>query len=126
MTEKRKPGGRSGRKPPGMMTRAQLIDLIDTQGLLVRILTHCKAPQYVQGEDEEQIHNPALMSANQLKGADMLLRRSLPEVRFVEQTTDVTVNGDPASLSTGDLISLIASASSGDGAGKTKRKATSH
>jgi hypothetical protein len=105
-----------------MMTRAQLIATIDSNAILARIKLHVDT-MHDRDEDGNPVHHPHMMTANQLRGAEMLLARSLPTVRIVDQTTEHRVfNGDPATISNADLIRFIEATSPPDAPGKTAGK----
>ena len=84
---------------PVKLSRAELLDLVDTEAIINKVVKHCKATD-------------DLMTANQLKGAEMLLRRTLPEIRISAPTQESDFDGDPANVTNAQLAAIIASASS--------------
>ena len=105
-TKKQKAGYRS---PPGTKTRAQLLAIIDSDAILKRL--HESALARLE-TDSEGNTEPCPMDANQIRIAEMLLKRTLPEIRISAPTQESDFDGDPANVTNAQLAAIIASASS--------------
>lgn len=66
-----------------------------------------------------------IMTAGQLRSAELLLKRTLPEIRVTESTVDV-FNGDPAEITNAQLLAIIAGNRGRDAAGEKKGKNKPH
>ena len=102
-----KPTGRPKRKPT-QMTRKALVEMIDTHAILERLLACAR------GTVE--------MSAESLRAAEMLLKRSMPEIRMTESKAEHTFNGDPASITNGAIIRELLDRKSSEDAGREVRR----
>ena len=88
----------------GPKSRQAIIDLIDTDGIVRRL------GQAALGENE--------VTGESLRAADILLRRSLPEVRMTESKLEHTFDGNPASITNEQLLEIIAGDSGQDATGE--------
>jgi hypothetical protein len=68
------------------------------------------------------------LTQTQIRAAEILLRRSFPEItqQLIEQKVTHEFNGDPASLSNAQLAAIVSRASGGDAAGAEEGTPTSH
>jgi hypothetical protein len=79
----------------GVKARQGLMELIDSKVLIKRLHENAEAKE-------------EFMTSGQIQCAVILLKRTFPEVRIVDQTTEHTFNGDFATVSTADIKSIIA------------------
>ena len=98
----------SVKRRPVQLSRAELLKRIDTDAILKRL--HESTLKQLVFTEEGQTACP--MDANQIRIAEMLLKRTLPEIRISAPTQESDFDGDPANVTNAQLAAIIASASS--------------
>lgn len=92
-------------KPNPKHTRAQLLEMIDTQAILRRLVKCAKGTEVMTGE--------------QLRAAFGLLDRTLPAIKMTEGQVTHDFNGNPDEISNAQLAAIVAAHSRDDAPGAT-------